>query len=79
MSRGGQANDDQAGLRVAEAGNRASPVIIRSELFLLLARHAFSVGDKSGAPTADHDFFAEALETIGQGPPREGPRRTGSL
>src|SRR5215211_8203395 len=60
----GQADDEQAGRRVAEAGDRAAPVLLVAEGGPLLPGHLLPPGDQPGATAAVGDLGGEAVEGL---------------
>src|SRR5215218_9497273 len=60
----GQAEDEQAGRRVAEAGDRAAPVLLVAEGGPLLPGHLLAPGDQPGAAAALGHLGGQAVEAL---------------
>jgi len=61
----GEPDGDQPGPRVAEAGDRTSPILVVPKLALFRLGHPFAVADESRAPDAGHNVATDGLERVG--------------
>jgi hypothetical protein len=64
VGRRGEPYDDQAGVRVAEAGDAPTPVLLGPELPLAFGRDRAPVPDQPGAPGALDHLLTNALERV---------------
>src|SRR5215211_6985994 len=78
VGRRGQAEDEQAGRRVAEAGDGPAPVLLVAEGGPLLPGHPLAPGDQPWAAAAVGDLGGEAVEGLRCGVRHGGTVASGS-
>gem|GEM_PF-3839546 len=65
MSGRSQPDHHESSARVTEPWDRASPVLLVAEFALPFSRHAFSIPDESGTPSATDHLASNRFERVG--------------
>lgn len=64
MSAGGEAENKNARIRIAEAGNRFSPIFVLAVGASFFSRYEFAVRDEAGTTRAGNNFTIELNEPV---------------